>query len=165
MANGNGYIKLHRKMMGWGWYKDQDTLAVFIHLLLSANFAESEYMGMKILPGQVVTGRKAIAHALGISEQKVRTSLNRLKSTNEITIKSTNKFSVVTITNWALYQSSDEESTSKSTSKLTNNQPATNHIIRNKEEKEYIGGRRPKRKNPDLEDTYAIIEEWANEEK
>ena len=35
MAN-EGYIKLYRKMKKWGWYKDQNTKDVFLHLLLEA---------------------------------------------------------------------------------------------------------------------------------
>ena len=131
----NGYIKLHRKLLDWGWYKDQNTMMVFLHLLLIANFAESEYMGVKIHPGQAVIGRKSLAKQLGMSEQNVRTALTHLKSTNEITIKVTNKFSVVTIVKWELYQVDDGKVTNKSTSKLTSDQPATNHTIRKKESK------------------------------
>ena len=131
----NGYIKLHRKLLDWGWYKDPNTKAVFLHLLLTANFTESEYMGVKIYPGQTVIGCKALAKALGMSEQNIRTALTHLKSTNEITIKVTNKFSVVTIVGWEKYQVDESKVTSKVTSKLTNDQPATNHTIRKKESK------------------------------
>jgi len=142
MAN-NGYIKLYRKMTEWGWYKDANTKAVFLHLLLTANYKETEYMGVTIHPGQTVVGRKALAETLGLSEQKIRTALTRLKSTNEITIKTTNKFSVVTVVNWASYQFDDDESTNKSTSNLTINQPTTNHTIRKKEGKNIERGKTP----------------------
>ena len=160
----NGYIKLHRKLLNWGWYKDQNTMIVFLHLLLIANFAETEYMGEKIYPGQAVIGRKSLAKALGMSEQNVRTALNHLKSTNEITIKSTNKFSVVTIVKWELYQVNDGKVTNEPTKKPTNDQPATNHTIRNKESKNIYGGRTPRRKKNDLEETYAMLEEWASKD-
>ena len=160
----NGYIKLHRKLLNWEWYKDANTTRVFLHLLLIANYGESRYQGVEIHPGQAVIGRKTLADALGMSEQNVRTALTHLKSTSEITIKSTNKFSVVTIVNWALYQSTDEESTNESTNNLTNDQPATNHTIRNKEDKEDIKGGRPRRKRGSLEETYAMMEAWANDD-
>ena len=140
----NGYVKLHRKMTEWEWYTDVNTKAVFLHLLLMANYKDGYYKGMEIKRGQVITGRKALARVLGLSEQTVRTSLNRLKSTNEITIKSTNKLSLVTIENYDLYQSDDAEVTSKSTSKSTNNQPTTNQQLttskklRKKEREEYL---------------------------
>ena len=131
----NGYIKLHRKLLDWGWYKDPNTKAVFLHLLLTANFTESEYMGVKIYPGQTVIGRKALAETLGMSERNVRTALNHLKSTNEVTIKVTNKFSVVTIVGWEKYQVDELKPTGKKTNKMTNNRPASDHTIRKKESK------------------------------
>ena len=161
----NGYIKLHRKLLEWGWYKDQNTMIVFLHLLLIANYAESEYMGVKIHPGQAVIGRKSLAKALGMSEQNVRTALNHLKSTNEITIKATNKFSVVTIVKWELYQVDDGKVTNKPTKKPHNDQPTTNHTIRNKESKKYRGSTpKSQTKKQELEDFYAMTEEWANEQ-
>ena len=35
MAN-EGYIKLYRRMMKWGWYTDTPTKCVFLHLLFLA---------------------------------------------------------------------------------------------------------------------------------
>lgn len=118
----NGYIKLHRKLLDWGWYKDPNTKAVFLHLLLTANFTESEYMGVKIYPGQTVIGRKALAETLGMSERNVRTALEHLKETKEITITSTNKFSIVTVVGWELYQLGDEVTSRfrKNTRKIQN---------------------------------------------
>lgn len=159
----NGYIKLHRKLLNWEWYRDANTTRVFLHLLLIANYGESRYRGVEIHPGQAVIGRRSLSNALGLTEQQVRTALEHLKSTNEITIKSTNKFSVVTVVNWSFYQVDCDESTSKSTSKSTNDQPTSNHTIRKKEEKEDIKGGRPGRNGKSLEATYEMLEEWANE--
>lgn len=139
-----GFIKLHRSLLKWEWYQDQATKDVFLHLLLNANWEDSRYKGHEVPKGSLVIGRKKIAESLGISEQSVRTALEHLKSTNEITIKSTNRFSIVTITNWEKFQCYDSESTNKLTNKLTNNQPTTNQQlttykeyknIRNKEDK------------------------------
>ena len=159
----NGYIKLHRKLLNWEWYRDANTTRVFLHLLLIANYGESRYRGVEIHPGQAVIGRRSLSNALGLTEQQVRTALEHLKSTNEITIKSTNKFSVVTVVNWSFYQVDFDEPTNKSTSKSTNDQPTSNHTIRKKEEKEDIKWGRPGRNGKSLEATYEMLEEWANE--
>ena len=141
-----GFIKLHRSILDWEWYKDETTKNVFLHLLLNANWEDSRFQGHEVPAGSLVTGRKELAESLGISEQSIRTALNHLKSTNEITIKSTNKFSIVTIVNWEKYQCRDFETNQQinqqSNQQLTNNQPTTNHIkeiknIRSKEEKNY----------------------------
>ena len=137
-----GYVNLHRKMLDWEWYQDGPTKDVFIHLLLTANYKKSKYKGVDIEAGQVVIGRKSLAKALGLGEQQVRTALEHLKSTNDITIKSTNKFSVVTIVNWPLYQFVMQPLTNNLTNDTPNNQPTTNQqLTTSKKEK------KKKRKN------------------
>lgn len=138
-----GWIKLHRKILKWGWYDDTDTFRVFLHLLLSANHEESEWHGIPIKHGETVIGRKKLAKELKLSERRVRTSLAHLKSTNEVTIKTTNKYSLVVINNWSSYQINDQQKDQQSTS----NRPAIDHTIRNKEYKK----ERKKRNN------YSII--------
>lgn len=135
----NGYIKVHRKMMEWGWYKDANTMRVFFHLLLNANYTEGEFMGYRVKPGQVVCGRKQLAEDLGLSERAVRTAINHLKSTNEVTTKTTNKFTIITIENWGKYQLdddiNDQQNDQQSDQQVTNKRPASDHNIRNKEGK------------------------------
>lgn len=161
----NGYIKLHRQITEWGWYKDPNTLRVFLHLLLKANYTEAEFMGHKIKPGQVVIGRKALAEELEMTERQIRTSLVHLKTTNEVTIKTTNKFSIVTIENWDKYQvgscENDQQNDQQSDQQVTNKRPQYKKNKKNKN----IGGTPSKRKSTadKLKDTYAMMEEWANE--
>lgn len=100
----NGWIKLHNKFLKWEWYQKPEMVHLFIHFLLSANYKENSWQGVKIKPGQLVIGRKKLAETLGISQQTLRTCITRLKSTNEITTKSTNKYTVITILNWSKYQ-------------------------------------------------------------
>nr|DAP61142.1 MAG TPA: replisome organizer [Caudoviricetes sp.] len=134
----NGYIKLHRKLVDWEWYTDVNVKVVFLHLLLTANFKKNVYQGIEVLPGQTIVGTNALAVNTGLSRQQVRTALNKLVLTNEITIKSTNKFSLITIENWSSYQFENETSTNKSTNKSTNNQP---HLKNDKKYKEDISNK------------------------
>lgn len=121
-----GWIKLHRKLTQWEWYTDSKMIHLFIHLLISANRQQGKWRGIQVERGQMITGINSLSEATGISAQSIRTCLNRLKSTSEITIKSTNKYSMITICNYDSYQIEENKSTSKSTSKLTNNQQTTN---------------------------------------
>jgi hypothetical protein len=87
--------------------------------------------------GQFITGRKTASQTLGISEQQFRTCLKYLINSQRISVKSTNKFSVITIKKWGSYQISDKKSTNKKTAKQpTNNQPVTTNNKDNKEKKE-----------------------------
>ena len=119
----NGWIKLHYKFLKWEWSNDANMVALFLHLLLKANYQGRNWRGQDIKRGELITGLHSLSAETGISLQSLRTCLKRLKSTNEITIKSTNKYSVICIRNYDKYQ---HEPTSKLTSILTNNQQTTN---------------------------------------
>jgi len=125
----SGWIKLHRKFTSWGWYSDSNTKAVFLHLLLTANYEEAQWKGITLHPGQTIVGRDSLSQKLGIPPQSIRTSLKRLKSTNEITIEPTSNYSIITIVKWEEYQLEEFQSTSQSTSQPTNNQPAANQQL------------------------------------
>ena len=127
MGNLNGFVKLHRKMIEWGWYSDCVVKDVFIHILMVATFKPTKYLGHDLNPGQAVIGRKKLAKELGFTEQQVRTALKKLESTGEISLFSTNKFTIATVENWDFYQGCDEEDNQQS----TNNQPTNNQQITN----------------------------------
>jgi len=134
-----GWIKLHRKILNWEWYRDDNVFKVFIYLLLSANHEDNKWKGISLKRGQLVAGRNSISANTGISVQSVRTCLNRLKSTSEITIKPTNKYSIITITKYEDYQFSDkqinQQNNQEANLQSTSNQPATNHKQEYKKDK------------------------------
>ncbi|MFH2062476.1 MAG: hypothetical protein ABIJ43_05825 [Candidatus Beckwithbacteria bacterium] len=126
MKEFNGWIKLHNKFLEWEWINKPEMISVFIYLLLSANYQEKSWQGQIIRRGQTIIGREKLAQTLGISPQTIRTCISKLKSTSEITTKSTNKYTLISILNYDKYQS---KSTSQPTTNLTNNQPATNQQL------------------------------------
>lgn len=119
------WVKLFSKFTEWEWYKDINTKTVFIHCLLKANWKDGRFEGKTIPRGSFVTGRKELSKQLMMTEQEIRTALKHLKSTNEITIKTTNKYSIITIVNYDLYQQNNQEYNQQ----LTNNQPTTNQQL------------------------------------
>lgn len=128
-----GHIKLDRKILTWEWYDDANTFRVFVHLLLMATHKDGRYRGMFVSRGEVVIGRGKLSTALRLSEMEIRTCLKKLKSTNEITIKSTNRFSVVTICKYDYYQSfkneNNQQNNQQTNNQPTNNQPTDNHQL------------------------------------
>ena len=127
MVSLNGFIKTHRKIMEWEWYKNQNVKDVFLHLCLKANFKENNFEGVQVRPGQLITSQPHLAEELGLSRQEVRTALKKLEKTGEITIEATNKFSLITIANWGKYQTQDFELTNNTTSEqpTANQQPTS----------------------------------------
>lgn len=125
----NGWIKLHRKFKKWEWYKKSEMVHLFLHFLLLANCEDNKWQGKLIKRGQIITGLDILSKDTNISRQTLRTCINRLISTSEITSKSTNKYRLITILNYDKYQELKKILTSKLTSKLTNNQQSTNNQL------------------------------------
>lgn len=123
---GNGYIKLYRKFKDWEWFNEPGMVVIFIYFLLQANYAEKEWRGVKINKGQLITSKPKISKNTGLSIQNIKTCIQRLKSTDEITVKTTAKYSIITIVNYNKYQMYEIEPTAKPTAKPTANQPPTN---------------------------------------
>ena len=124
----NGWIKLHRKILDWEWFTSPSTLQLFIYLLLRANKEDKKWRGILIKRGQLVTSVAIISEETKLSTQQVRTSLNRLKSTNEITSKTTNRFTLVTVCKYESYQLYEEveQQTKQQALQQTNNKQITN---------------------------------------
>lgn len=129
-----GWIKIHRSILTWEWIDDPNTFCLWLHLLLKANYKDSVWHGVEVKRGSMIAGREELSKITGISTQSIRTSLNKLKSTSNITIKSTNKYSVISIKNYDQYQDNNQQDNQQ----LTSNQPATNHVLRSKEDKNIV---------------------------
>ena len=126
----SGWIRLHSKFTKWEWYRDQNTKDLFIHCLLKANWKDGKFEGIVIPRGSFVTSLDTLSKELGLSVQAIRTSLKHLISTKELTSKSTNKYRIITIINYELYQQVNIQTNNQ----LTNNQQATNNQLTTIEE-------------------------------
>lgn len=129
----SGWIKLHRSMMEWGWYKNDTVKSVYLHILLSANHKDNEWEGITIHSGQVVTSTLKLSDELNKSRQQIRTALSKLEKTGEITIQSTNRYTLITVVKWADYQDTDSDSNQQNNHQITNDQPTDNQQITNKQ--------------------------------
>jgi len=99
-----GWIKLHRKFKNWEWWDDEKMVKLFLYLLLSANFEDKKWQGITIKRGQLVTSLKHISTETNFSVQTIRTLIKRLKSTHELTSKTTNKYTTITVCKYDSYQ-------------------------------------------------------------
>ena len=121
----SSWIKLDRRILKWGWYSDMNVKCVFLHLLLIASYEDGEYLGNKIKRGQTIIGTVETANQLGITRQQLRTALSKLEKSGEISKKTTNKFTLITIENYNKYQ----DVTLISNQRVTNEQPTDNQRV------------------------------------
>ncbi len=95
-----GFVKISDDLPSWAWYGDNNTLLVYIRLLLGAVWCETEYQNVTLQRGQIATTLPKIAKENGITERQARTILERLKSTGKVSVKTTSKFSIITLNNY-----------------------------------------------------------------
>jgi len=105
----DGFIVLHRKMLDWEWYTEPNVFRLFVHLILKANYERKKWRGISINRGQFITSLQTLSDETGLSVSKVRTALNKLEMTNEITNTSRNKYRLISITNYNQYQDRNKQ--------------------------------------------------------
>ena len=98
------YIKLFRKLVYWEWYQDINTKVLFIHCLLMANWKPGRWRGQAYKRGQFFTSINNLAKETGLTVREVRTALDHLETTNEVTSKTTNKYTLITVVSFDKYQ-------------------------------------------------------------
>jgi len=85
------------------------------------------FQQVHLMPGEFVFGLKKASKELRMTIQPIRTCLNMLKKSGNITIKTTNKFSIISIINWDTYQQTEITDNNQINKQLTNNQQTTNN--------------------------------------
>jgi hypothetical protein len=134
MNNQQGWIKLHRQILEWEWYSDNNCFRLFLHLLLKANHKEKRFKGIELKVGSIVTSRDLLARETGLSSQQIRTALTKLISTNEITSVTSSQGTIIQIVSYEKYQVPTNEITNEQPT--SNQQSTTNNNV--KKEKKFI---------------------------
>ena len=124
-----GYVRLWRKSLDAGWIKNHKLWAFWTWCLMKASFKEFDaIVGLQtihLMPGQFIFGRRKAAEETGLTEREIRTIVDLLKKAENLTIKTTNKFSVITIVNWPIYQAEIVVNDQLNDQPLTSKRPHT----------------------------------------
>ena len=121
----DAFLKLYKKMLEWEWYDDVNTCRVFLHCLLKANWKSGSWHGVNYSEGQFITSLESLAVETHLSVQNVRTALQHLISTGELTSKSQGKCRIITVNNWCLYQGDNKQPNKK----VTKSQQDANRVL------------------------------------
>ena len=121
-----GYVKIFRQIENWEWYTDINVFKLFMHCLIKANHKENKWRGIVIPKGSFITSYENLAFETGLTVRQVRTALDKLKSTNELTHKGQSQYSIITVNNWDNFQQDDKQNDKQMTSeRQTNDKRAT----------------------------------------
>lgn len=104
MAEKSTFVKVDRNILQWRWYQDANTMRVFLHLLLTANITDHDFEKITIHRGEVATSISSLSRQLKISIRSVRTALEHLKTTGEVTCRIYPHYQVISILEYDRYQ-------------------------------------------------------------
>lgn len=128
------FVQLHKKICEWEWYTDIPTCKLFFHILLKCNYKEAKWRGIEVKPGDFITSFDHLAKETWLSIRQVRTALEHLETTWEVTKQSTSQYTILTLTNWGTYNIRDDKPSTNGWQ--TNDKPSTITNKYNKEKKE-----------------------------
>lgn len=100
----NGFITLERKICAWRWFREPNTLVVFLYLILQANYEPHDFENITIQRGQIATSYPSIAKNTGLSVKSVRTAIKHLIETGEVAVSKYPRYSVYTVVCYDKYQ-------------------------------------------------------------
>ncbi len=116
------FIKVYRKFMEWEWYTDVNVTKLFLHCLLRANWKSGNWKGIHYNAGEFITSLPSLSEETGLTIQQVRTALDKLISTGELTSKTTDSLTgkklsknrIIVVSNWDNYQTDNRQSNRQS---------------------------------------------------
>jgi hypothetical protein len=160
----SGWVKLHRKLMESDTFTRLTAIqkVIAIYIVLNANHSDGtwydKYKGIEveIKRSQLVTSRNKIVkewfkNDKDVTEQKVRTCLDKLERLGFLTKCSANDYTIITVLNYEVYQCSDTDDNQEVNQVLTKSQPSSNQAITtNKNVKNVKNDKNVKKDNKDL---------------
>ena len=96
----NGFVKLSRSLLRQDWYTDANACRLFIHILLCVNYQNGVWKNkIPISRGSMITSVQKLSRDTGLTVSQTRCALRHLLDSNVISIRTTNKYSVITVVN------------------------------------------------------------------
>ena len=123
-----GYIKLYTSLLKWEWYDDINTCRLFLHMLLRANWKDAKFQGTTVPRGSFVSSLQKLSDETKLTVREVRTAISHLKTTGEVTSRTTNKFTVFTVVKYDMFQSGDKQGSNRATGGRQSNDKRTTTI-------------------------------------
>ena len=128
-----GWVKLHRVILDSDLWQHKNAFRLFVAFLLEARFVDQTVMlggrAVQLQRGQLISGRFKAGSDWKLTESEYRNAIKYLKTTGRVTIKTTNRGSIVTVVNYDKYQSkfleNDQQIIQQNDHLATSNAPAS----------------------------------------
>jgi len=148
-----GFIVLSRCFDDYKYWQSPIAISLWVKILLKANWKDGWFMGVKIPRGSFATSIKNLSEEIGVSHNTITKWLKIFEKEKQISLKSTNKFTVISVVNYALFQDFEIDTgkqSGKQTGKQTGKQSGDNRTIKpfNKETKKQIKDKKIKDISP-----------------
>lgn len=106
----DGYIKIFRQIKDWAHFQEPSVLLMWIWLLVSVNFKDGYFHGKLVKKGEIITSFRKISEETGLSVNTIRSCLDKLKMSGEITQKKSensqiSQYTHIVINQFVKYQS------------------------------------------------------------
>ena len=131
----NGFISLHRQLLTWQWHNNPTMMTVWTHLLLLAEYENTEdcdpkYGKIVIHRGECLVSLQWLAQQTGISFGQMRTCISTLETAGEITRKRACNRTLIKITHYTDYQATNytHESAANTHHDKQNNKQNNKHL-------------------------------------
>ena len=105
---GETYIKLFRKFLDWEWYDDLPTKALWIHILLKANYKDKTWHGKEVKRGSFLTSYSSLQSELKLSKKQIERALKNLQKTGEVEKVASHENTLIIATKYDFYQGTGE---------------------------------------------------------
>ena len=100
-----GFIKIDRQILEWRYHDCYYAFTIWMHILLLANWTDGYFKGNSIKRGELVTSINNLMLVTGIkSDNTIRKWLKVFESEDMISLKSTNKYTHISIVNYDKFQ-------------------------------------------------------------
>ena len=100
---GMGKIVIDDDFKDWEWFRDRNTLSVFMYLLLNANTEDKKDRGIDVPRGSIKTSVSEISNHFNMSAKEVRTAIKHLNGANKVASKTFNKGTIFSIVEYDSY--------------------------------------------------------------
>lgn len=158
----NGYARVPRTLLESDWSDEPETFLVLLRLIIGANFKETDWHGVHLMPGEIIISLNSLSTQSGLSVRKIRTAINRLKTTGYLTSEATNQYTRIFLTDKAFFRECSDESDTLNDTPIDNQSTCERQQREKDKNEKKISSPRKRFTPPTVEDVTSYCRERGN---